>query len=273
MQWRSICRAPHLDRLGVYMDAKSIIRDAVERVTALRETAAATPGLAQAVSDVKHFQARRFQGTYTDMLGSPQYQPAALFFLEELYSEKDYSSRDAQFARIAGALERMFPEQVVQTAVSLARLHCLTEELDLAMGQSWMASGAANEVARYIAAWRAVDRRSDRNIQVATVLDVGHELDRLTRMPGLRMMLKMMRGPANLAGLGALQRFLELGFDTFAAMGRKGDGAAYFLATVQTRESGLIDLLFDGASVACETELARILGEPRIASASTARAQ
>ncbi|MBT9505734.1 MAG: hypothetical protein IV109_04010 [Rhodoferax sp.] len=255
------------------MDAKTIIRDAVERVMTLRKTAAATPGLAQAVSEVKHFQARRFKGTYADMLGSSQYKPAALFFLEELYSEKDYSSRDAQFARIAGALERIFPEQVVQTAVSLARLHRLTEELDLAMGQCWLNSGKGHEVARYVAAWREVDRRADRQTQVETVMSVGHELDRLTRMPGLRLMLKMMRSPANLAGLGALQRFLESGFDTFAAMGRKGDGATYFLSTVQARERALIALLFEGNSVACETNLAQILGEPPIAPAGNARAQ
>jgi hypothetical protein len=245
------------------MEATNIIRDAVTRVTLLRQTAADNPLLAQAISDIKHFQARRFAGTYFDLLHSERYKPAALFFLDELYSEKDYSDRDSQFARIASTLERIFPQAVVQTAVSLAQLHRLTEELDLAMAQSWMTNSDTPEVARYIAAWRAVDRRPDRNRQLATVLDVGHELDRLTRTLGLRMMLKMMRGPANLAGLGSLQRFLEAGFDTFAAMGSKGDGAAFFLKTVQAREAGLIDRLFDASAVACETEITAILGQPR----------
>lgn len=256
-------RALHLDRLGVHMEATNIIRDAVMRVTLLRQTAADHPGLARAISDIKHFQARRFAGTYFDLLQSERFKPAALFFLEELYSEKDYSDRDSQFARIAGTLERLFPQQVVQTAVSLAQLHRLTEELDLAMAQHWMSNAEAPEVSRYAAAWRAVDRRPDRDRQLATVLEVGHELDRLTRAPGLRMMLKMMRGPANLAGLGSLQKFLESGFDTFAAMGRKGDGALYFLETVREREAGLINRLFDDSVVACETELSQILGQPR----------
>ena len=246
------------------METTNIIRTAVMRVALLRQTAADNPGLALAISDIKHFQARRFAGTYFDLLQSERYKPAALFFLEELYSEKDYSDRDSQFARIAGTLERIFPQQVVQTAVSLAQLHRLTEELDLAMAQSWMTNTDSNEVARYVAAWRTVDRRSDRNRQLATVLEVGHELDRLTRTPGLRMMLKMMRGPANLAGLGSLQRFLESGFDTFAAMGRKGDGAKYFMDTVMARESGLIDRLFDASAVACETEIAQTLGQPQL---------
>ena len=94
-------------------------------------------------------------------------------------------------------------------------------------------------------------------------MEVGRELDRLTRTPGIRLMLKMMRRPAHLAGLGSLQRFLESGFDTFAAMGRKGQGADFFLHTVMDRESSMLNRLFDGDAVACETELALLLGQPR----------
>ena len=83
---------------------------------------------------------------------------------------------------------------------------------------------------------------------------------RLTRTPGLRMMLKMMRGPAVAAGLGSLQRFLEDGFDTFAAMARN-NGAEGFLGTIEERESRLIAMLFDADLVACETELAQLLGQ------------
>jgi hypothetical protein len=84
---------------------------------------------------------------------------------------------------------------------------------------------------------------------------------RLTRTAGLRLMLKMMRGPAAAAGLGALQRFLECGFDTFAAMARRRGGAEDFLSIIQARESALMTLLFDAELVACETELARVLGQ------------
>jgi len=245
------------------MDATPTIRDAVLHVGQLRQIAAATPGLARAVSDIKQLQARRFAGSYADLLDTDRYRAAARFFLEELYSAKDYSGRDAQFARIAGTLERLFPPQVVQTATALAQVHRLSEELDLAMAQQVIQHADTNEVTRYIAAWRVVDRRADRYAQLTTVIRIGQELDRLTRTPGLRLMLKMMRRPANLAGLGALQQFLEAGFDTFAAMGRQGEGAQHFLEIVQARETRLIDLLFDGNVVACETELTQLLGQAR----------
>lgn len=245
------------------MDASHFIRDAVRQVALLRQGAANSPQLARAVGEIKRFQARRFAGTYRDLLDSEHYRAAALFFLRELYGEKDYAERDAQFARIAGALERLFPEQVVATAVALAQLHRLSEELDLALAQSWLVQAERPEVQRYVAAWQAVGRRSDRNTQLTGVLEVGRDLERLTRMPGLRLMLKMMRKPAQLAAMGSLQQFLESGFDTFAAMGRSGDGAGYFLDTVKFREDRLMDLLFGANVVACETEIARILGQAR----------
>ena len=259
------------------MSTKQTIQTAVEKVSQLRQLAADTPGLAQAVSEIKAFQAQRFNGTYFDLLHTPQYQPATQFFLEELYSEKDYSQRDAQFSRIAGTLERMFPRQVVQTAVSLAQLHSLTEDLDLAMAQHWLHSPenasnnttkTADDTDRYIAAWHEVGRRADRNAQLSGSLAVGQELVTLTRTPGLRMALKMMRKPASLAGMAALQHFLESGFDTFAAMGPKKpskagqpEGPAFFLETVRKREAALIDQLFDAPLQASKVEIERVLSK------------
>jgi hypothetical protein len=73
----------------------------------------------------------------------------------------------------------------------------------------------------------------------------------------------MMRRPAILAGMGSLQQFLESGFDTFAEMGHQGDGARHFLDTVRSREVSLIDRLFEANTVACETEINMLLGQPR----------
>ncbi len=253
------------------MSAKQTIQTAVEKVAQLRQLASDTAGLAQAVSEIKAFQAQRFNGTYSDLLHTPQYQPATQFFLEELYSEKDYSQRDAQFSRIAGTLERMFPKQVVETAVSLAELHSLTEDLDLAMAKSWLNSSvkttkSSGDIDRYITAWQHVGRRTDRDAQLSGALRVGQELVTLTRTPGLRMALKMMRKPASLAGMAALQHFLESGFDTFAAMGPKKpsksgqpEGPAYFLETVKKREAALIDQLFDAPLQFSKAELEKVI--------------
>jgi len=74
------------------------------------------------------------------------------------------------------------------------------------------------------------------------MLDVGQALDALTRKPLLRHSLRLMRGPAMAAGLSALQRFLETGFDTFRAM----RGAEGLLDTIARRERSLAAELFAG---------------------------
>ena len=240
------------------MDAAQTIRDAVARVGAIRQEATFNPDLRTALVTVKAFQAKRFAGTYADLLRSAEYGSAARFFLNDLYSDKDYSQRDAQFSRIAGALQRLFPQQVIATAVLLAQLHLLTEELDWEMASRWgprTATLSHGDVTHYIACWRAVARGEDRIRQLEMVLTVGKDLDRLTRTPGLRLMLRMMRGPAKAAGLGSLQNFLETGFDTFANMSGKGRSAEEFLNTIRIRESSWIQRLSHGDITLCEADL------------------
>lgn len=245
------------------MEAARNIRNAVEHVSQLRQALEDHPDLGAAVGQVKRVQSQRFAGTYADLLAGGSYAAPARFFMTELYSDKDYAERDAQFSRIAGAIEKFFPAQVVETAVALAQLHALTEELDQAMALAWLAQEGDDDsdARRYALAWREVGRRQDRESQLTVVLRIGQEMARLTRTTGLRVMLRMMRGPASAAGLGSLQRFLESGFDTFAAMAKRRGAAEEFLAIIERRESALLAMLFDSPLVACETELGRTLGQ------------
>ena len=244
------------------MSTAQIIREAVAQVERLRQESRDVPDVGRAVAQLKRFQARRFSGTYADLLASGPYGPAARFFLEELYSDRDYADRDSQFARIANAVERMFPRDVADTAAGLARLHALTESLDHGMARVTRLE-SDSDVAGYVRAWKIVGRREDRQQQLETVISIGAELSRLTRTPGLRLMLKMMRGPAAAAGMSSLQRFLESGFDTFASVSKTAGGAERFLATIREREQQLMRLLFDSDPVACETEMRVILGQAR----------
>lgn len=246
------------------MDAAQRIRDAVASVSLLRQQAAVDPRLALSIQAVKRLQAQRFAGSYADLLAGGSFQAAARFFLDELYGERDDAERDAQIARIAGTLETFLPQQMVATAVSLADLHALTEQLDHAMAQAWLSGPHdASRVRRYVDAWRDVGQRPLREQQLRTALEIAQELVRQTRLPGLRLLLRMMRKPAHAAGLGSLQSFLESGFETFAAMARRRDAVAAFVDLVRERESALIELLFEGDAVACETRLAIILGQAR----------
>ncbi|WP_137896477.1 hypothetical protein [Ramlibacter sp. 2FC] len=246
------------------MDAAQRIRDAVASVAKLRQQSAAEPRLALAVQAIKRLQAQRFAGSYADLLAGGSFQAVARFFLDELYGDRDDSERDAQFARIAGALESLFPEAVATTAAALAELHALTEQLDHAMGRAWLdGPHSLSRTRRYVEAWQAVGQPALRKQQLDTALVVGEDLVRLARMPGLGLMLKMMRKPAHAAGLGAIQALLEHGFETFSALARRREGVAAFLALLREREEALLELLFEGQAVACETQLDRLLGQAR----------
>jgi hypothetical protein len=244
------------------VEAARTIRESLDAVSRLREAVGADAGLRKSLSDVKRLQGRRFAGTYADLLRDRTYSEPAAFFLRELYGEKDFAQRDSQFARIAGAIERFFPEQVARTAASLAHLHALTEDLDVQMARILqLEQPASTPAGRYVAAWRQLGQQQERRQQLEAVVTLGHELAGLTRAPGLRTMLRMMRRPAAGAGLGVLQGFLEVGFDTFARMARQPGAVEYFLKTISQREEVLMQLLYAGDLVACETELHRILGQ------------
>ncbi len=210
----------------------------LETVAAERIGRAAQPALAARVEAIKRFQHARFAATYADLLAHPRYGRATGFFLNDLYGPQDFTQRDAQFARIVPALVRLFPPDIVRTVAALAELHALSETLDSLMGAQ--VGDATLDAARYREAWRAVGRPNDRERQIALMLQVGTALDGFTRKPLLRTSLRLMRGPASAAGLAALQRFLETGFDTFREM----QGAQHFLDTVAQRERALAAQLF-----------------------------
>ena len=245
------------------MEAARAIRDAVAAVSRLRQSAADDDALRHALLEIKRLQSQRFSGTYADLLAGGPFAPAARFFLAELYGDKDYARRDEQFARIAGAIEKLFPAHVARTAAALAQLHAMTEDLDMQMARCWRTQTDDDlpRSRRYAMAWQQLGQRDERQRQLESVLALGHELARLTRLPGLRTMLRMMRGPANASGLADLQRFLEEGFDTFAGMAGRRGAVEEFLQTVQEREQRLFSLLYGTDLVASVTELDRLLGQ------------
>jgi hypothetical protein len=207
-------------------------------VERLREAHAMDAARAERVRVIKAYQARRFERTYADLLNQPRYGPAARFFLDELYGPQEFAARDAQFARIVPPLVRLFPDEIVQTVAQLAELHALSEDLDDTMACGL--PGPAVDRRLYIARWQEAGRAPDRSRQIELTIRIGQSLDRYTRNPVLSGALRMMRRPAQSAGLGELQRFLERGFETFKAI----SGADEFLAIVSQREQQLIAALF-----------------------------
>jgi hypothetical protein len=219
-------------------DAPTILRD-LQTVADERARRASDPAFAARVEAVKQYQHERFARTYADLLADARYADAARFFLDDLYGPRDYTERDAQFARIVPALARLFPPALVATVAELIELHALSERFDSALARAL--GGDTLDATMYLRAWQAAGDRAGRLRQIELMRSVGNALDGYTRNPLLRHSLKLMRAPARAAGLGALQTLLERGFDTFRALG----GAGAFLDIITARERALVDRLFD----------------------------
>ncbi|MBI5900863.1 MAG: hypothetical protein HZB40_16790 [Rhodocyclales bacterium] len=203
----------------------------------LRAARAADPA-AEDYPLLKQWQADRLARTYADLLASERHAPAAGFFLSDLYGPKDFRSRDDELARVVPVMVRVLPARALQTLLDAVRMDMLSESLDTDMVLALRAAGRSRDIdmAAYIAAYRACNRRADRETQIALIDHIGKTLDRLTRMPLIRISLRLMEGPAHLAGLSALHSFLQRGFDAFSEM----KGADEFLATVTARETALM---------------------------------
>jgi hypothetical protein len=215
------------------------LRQQLEAVKAERQSAKSDPATLAAQVALKNYQAARLAITHADLLASADTHAAAVFFLNELYSAQDLTQRDADVERIIPTLERVMPYHTLEAITNAIVLDALSESMDAAMARRL---GAVFTEADYIAAYRAVTRREDRQRQVTLVESLGLSLCDLVRIPLLKTTLIMMRGPARMAKLHSLQNFLERGFTTFKAM-RDAKG---FVRAIVTREAAISDNIYAG---------------------------
>ena len=102
--------------------------------------------MVQQVALLKGYQQQRFANTYADLLANPRYAKATDFFLQELYGPGDFSKRDSQFVRVVPALTKLFPAEVVVTVAKLARLHAISETLDMKMAGLLIGQGRISPI-------------------------------------------------------------------------------------------------------------------------------
>jgi len=213
----------------------------LERARALHEERAASPELAAALDRLALWQSRRLNATYADLGKEPRYARAIVFFQTDLYGPGDFSRRDADLARVVPLMVRVLPGGVIATISDAMELFAMSRELDRALLEK-LPPRAPLSVGTYCAAYRSLANRGARERQIALLVAVGRALDRYVSKTLTRSALAAMRQPARVAGLSALQDFLERGFAAFRQMG----SADEFLATVETRETALMNAIFDG---------------------------
>jgi len=213
----------------------------LQRASVLHEERASSLERAAGLDRLAHWQSRRLNATYADLARDLRYAAAIEFFGRDLYGPGDFSRRDADLARVVPLMSKVLPEGVLATVAGAMELSVLSHELDRSLLQR-LDPAAPLSVAAYCNAYRELDDRRSRERQIALIVTVGQALDRYVGKPLVRSALAAMRQPARLAGFGALQDFLERGFAAF----RRMHGADDFLATIETRETALMNAIFAG---------------------------
>ena len=205
----------------------------------------ANPILAGALQRVAAWQSRRLRMTYEDLATQNRYADAVLFFQSDLYGSDEFAQRDADLARIVPVMVRMLPERVISTVAKAVELHALSQSLDRSLLARLPRADGQFSVAEYCKAYRRTGKRLERERQIRLIGEIGSELAGFVKKPLLRTGLRVMRQPARMAGLAALQDFLERGF---VAFGKMGD-ATEFLATIDMRERALMEELLTGDTI------------------------
>ncbi|MBP8168971.1 MAG: hypothetical protein KAX99_04830 [Azonexus sp.] len=227
-----------VERTACVADLKRFLAEARD----LRLAAAADPVRGQRRDRLRAWQAARLAKTHADLLASPQFNIAATFFLSDLYGPKDFSERDTEMEKVLPIMTTMLPVSGLRTLLLAVEVDALSERFDAEMvvvlGKRLDQDGLALD--DYAAAYRQVGDREGRELQIRLIGETGEALDALAHKTFAGAALKLMHGPAQLAGLGELHAFLERGFNAFRSLRRADE----FLETIVQRERELMVSLF-----------------------------
>lgn len=217
----------------------SKLADALGRVIALREGLERDANHKKRWLAVKQWQIERLRSTYADFLASDRYRTAAEFFLDELYGSTDVDQRDTEAQKVAPKLASLLPARAVTALILAVELEEVSERLDIELARTIKLPITAKT---YSDAYRSTSTEAERVKQIELAERIGKALEKLAKVPMLSSMLQLMKAPAAMWGLAHLHRFLQRGFDAFAAM----RGSHDFLQATNRRELTINKRLFAG---------------------------
>lgn len=197
------------------------------------------------LGELRRWQAQRLERSFRRLLEDSRQGPAIRFFLTDVYGDHDFSRRDADIARVIPMMQRLLPASLLETVAFGIELGALAQAFDLRMAAALQELAPARkrlDEALYAEAYRVVGLPHLRSRQIDLIRDVGNGLASALRLPGVGILLRLSRGPAEAAGLGELQGFLERGVGAFT---RLGDVSA-FLDEIERSERTVSRRLFAG---------------------------
>jgi hypothetical protein len=192
---------------------------------------------------LKAWQSQRLARTYADLLASPRYRLAVLFFLEDIYAPRDFSQRDHDVTEMHAFMRRFVPESLLRPLTKTIQLYDQTNHLDdFLLDVLLHKVGVTDSLseAQYAEAYRLCDNYVERVEQIEAIYQIGRQLEDVTRLPLTGTALRLAVVPARRAGWIELTEFMERGYRAFKHM----QGARFFLDTIRQRERRILKQIY-----------------------------
>ncbi|QOC23821.1 hypothetical protein IC757_06770 [Wenzhouxiangella sp. AB-CW3] len=195
----------------------------------------------ESLDRLQAWQVARLDETYADLRATDRFRPACDFFLDELYGGREVHARDRQLKRVVPIMRRFLPGHLLFAIGEAMHLQAISLEFDFRLAEHLIDIEEITQPV-YAHAYRADGDWEGREEQLRLIRELGDLLVETVRKPMVHRLIRMMRLPAELAGVGLLQDFLQRGLDAFAHM----DGDPRFLSTIEERETDALRRLQSG---------------------------
>tara|TARA_R110001592_G_scaffold81050_1_gene240800 strand:- start:817 stop:1563 length:747 start_codon:yes stop_codon:yes gene_type:complete len=196
------------------------------------------------LAKLSQWQSERLKYSHRDLYYSPRYQDGLSFLFTDLYSDTDFSDRDRDLERIFPKMVKLLPNSVLETVSLLVELNMLTQILDQELANKLfieLAHTTINEK-NYCEAYQLCNNEQSRAYQIKLTESLGKKLDKYARSKAILFSLKLSKGAAESAGLGALHNFLSSGFAAFHRM----QNIDMLMHKIALRETSFLQAIMSG---------------------------
>ena len=220
------------------------LRHNLERYHALKQHDKQEAAFKDALYALQKWQGWRMRQTHQTLLDDEKYRVATEFFLEDIYGGADLRGLAHQAERAINAALRILPEKVMNTAVYALELNALSAELDERLAECLFFEMGAEDITEdgYTEAFRESASKEQRQRQVELAKLLAQGLDKYVRSRVVYSTFKLVRRPAERAGIGELYGFMGKGFDAMRPM----RSASEVICRIVDREAELIDMIYSG---------------------------